>query len=80
MQQKIQKKFFVSEIIKYELVSLNCPNEEDNTFRQQPMCQQAVPRFFMSIKETFSKSTSLEAIDECDQGVVTKISTVLGHV
>ena len=44
------------------------------------MCQQAVPRFFLSIKETFSNSISLEAIDEYDQGAVTKISTVLGHV
>ena len=79
MQQKIQKNFFVSEI-KYELVSLNCPYKEHDSFHRQPMCQQAVPRIFMSMKETFSKSISLEAIDECDQGVVTKISTVLGHV
>ena len=38
MQQKIEKKFFVSEIIASELVSLNCPYEEQHTFHRQPMC------------------------------------------
>ena len=38
MQQKIQKKFFVSEIIASELVSLNCLYEEQDTFHWQPMC------------------------------------------
>ena len=32
MQQKIEKKFFVSEIIAPELVSLNCPYDEQDTF------------------------------------------------
>ena len=38
MQQKIEKKFFVSQIIASELVSLNCHYEEQDTFRPQPMC------------------------------------------
>ena len=38
MQEKIEKKFFVSEIIPYELVSLNCLSEEKDTFHQQAMC------------------------------------------
>ena len=38
MQQKIEKKFFVSEIIAYELVSLNCLSEEEDTFHQQATC------------------------------------------
>ena len=38
MWQKIQKKFIVSEIIVSELVSLNCPNEEQDTFHRQLMC------------------------------------------
>ena len=37
MQQKIEKKFFVSEIIASELVSLNCPYEEQDTFHRQPI-------------------------------------------
>ena len=35
---KIQKKFFVSEIIASELVSLNCLYEEEDTCHRQPMC------------------------------------------
>ena len=38
MQQNIQKKFFVSEIIAYKLVSWSCPFEEQDTFHRQPMC------------------------------------------
>ena len=55
MQQKIEKNFFVSEIISEifvyeiiasELVSLNCPYEQQDTFHRQPICKQAVPRFW----------------------------------
>ena len=80
MQQKIEKKFFVSEIIVWGMVSFNCLYEEEDTFHRQPMCQQAVPRYFLSIKETFSNTIFLEAIDEYDQEAVTKISKVFGNI
>ena len=38
MQQKIQENFFVPEIIAFELVSLNSPYEEQDTFLWQAMC------------------------------------------
>ena len=38
MHQKNMKKLFVSEIIASELVSLNSPYEEQDTFHWQPMC------------------------------------------
>ena len=38
MQQEIEKKFFFSEIMASELVSLNCLYQEQDTFHQQPMC------------------------------------------
>ena len=38
MQQKIEKKIFVSEIIESELVPLNCRYEEQDTFYQETMC------------------------------------------
>ena len=38
MQQKIEKKFFVSEIIVSELVSLNCLCKEQDTCDGQSMC------------------------------------------
>ena len=34
MQQKSEKKFFVSEIMVSELVSFNCPYEEVDTFHR----------------------------------------------
>ena len=38
MQQKFEKKFFVSQIIASKLVPLNSPYEEQDTFYRQPMC------------------------------------------
>ena len=38
MQQKPYKKFFFFDIIESELVLLNCPYEEQNSFHRQPMC------------------------------------------
>ena len=58
MQKKTKKKFLVSEIIAYELVSLNCSYEEQDSFHWQSMCYQAVPRLCISIRETFSDSIS----------------------
>ena len=34
MQQKIEKRIFVSEVIASELVSLNCPYEEQDNFHR----------------------------------------------
>ena len=53
MQKKIRKKFFVSELIGSELASLNCLYSEQDAFHLQAMCWQAVPRLFISIRETF---------------------------
>ena len=39
-----------------------------------------MPRFAMSITETFSNSINLAVINESDKGAVMHISTVLGHV
>ena len=44
------------------------------------MCELAVPRFCMSIEETFSDSTELVVINEYGKGTVMQISTVLGDV
>ena len=42
------------------------------------MCEQAVLRFDMSVRENFSKSVSLTVTSESDKGAVMQISTVLG--
>ena len=38
MQEKIEKKLLVFEIIASELVALNCLYEEENTCHRQSMC------------------------------------------
>ena len=38
MQQNIEKKFFVSQMPAFELVSLNCLYYEQNTFHWEPIC------------------------------------------
>ena len=66
-QQKIEKKFFISEIIASELWSLNCLYEEQDTFPRKPMCLEEVPRFFTQIRETFSNFIELVVIYESDK-------------
>ena len=44
------------------------------------MCVQAVPRFGMSIKQTFSNSVNLAVINESDKGALMQISTMLENV
>ena len=44
------------------------------------MCKQAVPRFGMSITESFPNSIDLAVINAYDKGAVIQILTVLGHV
>ena len=51
MQLKTEKNFFASAIVASELVSLNRPYEEQHTFYREPMCEQGVTRFCMSIKK-----------------------------
>ena len=80
MEQKIPKKDLVSEIIASELVSWNMLYYEQDTFHRQPMCWQEVPRFGISIRETFSNTIFWPVINEYYKGAVMQISTVLGHV
>ena len=44
------------------------------------MCEQAVPRFRMSISETFLNKISLPVNNEYDKIAAMQNSTVLGHV
>ena len=38
MPQKIEKKFFVFEILASELVALNCLDSEENTWHRDSVC------------------------------------------
>ena len=44
------------------------------------MCEQAVPRFSMSIRESYSNTNSMPMTNESDKESVMQISTVLIHV
>ena len=45
MKKKIQKKFFVFEIITSEFVALNCLYQEQNTYHRHSVCQETILRF-----------------------------------
>ena len=59
---------------------LYCPYEEEDTFHWQPMCYQAVPRFGMSVRQTFSNSIDMAVIQENEKGAAIQVSTAFGHV
>ena len=59
MKKKIKKKIFLSDIIASQLVSVICNCEEQDTCHCQPTCWQIVPRFGMSIRDTFANSIAL---------------------
>ena len=45
MEKKIQKKFFVLEIITSEFVALTSLYQEQNTYHRHSVCQETVLRF-----------------------------------
>ena len=51
-----------------------------DTFHRQPMRYKAVPRFGMSIRETFFNSFDFAVINEYDKSAVMQIWTMLRHV
>ena len=56
MEQKIEEKFFVFQIIAFEFgVASSCYIEQE-TCHRQPMCQQIPLRFHLTLAEIFSKS------------------------
>ena len=73
MQKKVQKRFFLFEIIPSELVALNCLYLEENTCFPQLMCKLKVLRFCISLRETFSNSIAFTVINKYGKGVVVQI-------
>ena len=64
MQKKIQKKFFVFDIIASELVVLNCLYQADNACHWLSICKQTDLGFYVSLKEISSSATTLTVINE----------------
>ena len=80
MEQKIQKKFFVFQIIAFELGVANSHNLEQDTCHRQSICKQKHPRFHLTLAETYSKLTSLRMIKELDQSALMEISQAVGKL
>ena len=72
MERKIQKKFIVFQIIVSELGDADTHNLEQDTCHRQSMCWQKPLTFYLTLGETFSKSTSLRMIkktwQKCSHG------------
>ena len=80
MHKKIEKKFFVFEIIASELVALNSVYSEENTCHPHSMCCKTVLRFCMSLTQTFCKSIAFTVINKYGKGGVLDISTKFEHI
>ena len=63
MELKVQKKFFVFQIIAFELGVAKSHNLEQDTCHQKSISKEAPLRLYLTPGETFSKSTSLRMIE-----------------
>ena len=78
MEQKIEEKFFVFQIIAFEKEVANSDKLRQDTWHRQSMCQQTPRRFHLTLGETFSKSTSLGIMKKHDESALMHISQVFG--
>ena len=62
MLQKIQKMLFSFQIIAFVLGVANSHNLEQDTCNRQSMCSQTRLRFYVTLGETFYKSTFLKML------------------
>ena len=65
MQEKIQKKFLVSEIIASEMAAVNCLYYEGNTCHRTSMRYETVLRLCISVREIFSNALAFTMINNC---------------
>ena len=78
MEQKIQKKFYVFQIIAFELGVANSRSVQQDTWHWQTMRRQTHQRFHLTLREKFSKSTSLRMLKKDDKSALMEISQVFG--
>ena len=78
MEQGIDIKFFVFQIIAFELGVTNSCNLEQDICHQLSLCQETPLRFHLKLREIFSKSISLRMMEKHDKCAVSKILQVFG--
>ena len=78
MEKKIQKKFFLFNIIEFQLRVANSQNLEHDTCHRQSICKEKYQRFHVTLGETFSKSNSMRMMKKHDKSALMEISQVFG--
>ena len=78
MQSKIEKKFFVSGIMAFEIVAVNSTDCCGNTCHRQLLREQTVLRFHIRLKDTFSNSIYVELTRKEGNSGAVVISVVFG--
>ena len=79
MEQKRQQKVFVFQIIACEMRVESSHNPEQDTFHRMSMCSKTPLRFQQTLRETFSKSTSLGRMKNMKKALSWRFRKYLGH-
>ena len=78
MEQKIEKNFFVFQILAFELGGANSRHIENYTCHEHSICQKTPLTFNLTLGETFSKRTSSRMIKKHDTRALIEFSQVFG--
>ena len=65
MQNKIEKKFLVSQIIASEMAAVNCLYYEGKACHNKSMRSETVLRLCISVREIFSNAIAFKMINNC---------------
>ena len=65
MQNKREKKIFLSEIIAFEMAAVNGLYLEGNTYHGKSMRQETVLRHCLSVRKIFSDAIAFPMINNC---------------
>ena len=80
MKKKIERKFFVFEMLASEFVALNCLYQEENTSHRHSVCQVTVLRLCTSLTETFCKAIAFTVINKSGKRAFLEILTKFGRI
>ena len=65
MQERIEQKFLVSQMIASEMAAVNCLYYEGNACHNKSMRSETVLRLCMSVREIFSNAIAFTMINNC---------------
>ena len=79
LERKLQKKVFVFQIIAFEMAVENFHNLEQDASHRMSMCSETPQRFRLTLRETFSKSTSLRMMKNMIKALSSRFRRYLGR-